>query len=273
MQAVLSGKVNARSQRHALLFRRMLSCAACRYSLIGERQKGHVYYRCHSKSCPKASIREETVAAEVAQFLQTLQYNDQEKAYFRARIMKLRATWTSRREEETRSLHLRLSQIKDRLNRLTDAYLDQALDKAMFDERKKALLLDQKTAEENLANLNRTDQSGPERLEKFLELAGNARLSLQMATPEEKREMVNILTSNRQVDGKKLDLKPSIPFQEIMTRPQNACCAPERDIPRMWDPIIDSLAAMSQRGELPDLSAVPGFNRYHTVGNQNAQAP
>src|SRR5207245_200536 len=42
VQGVLRGKVNARSQRHDFLFRRTFSCAACGYSLVGERQKGHV---------------------------------------------------------------------------------------------------------------------------------------------------------------------------------------------------------------------------------------
>jgi len=88
--------------------------------------------------------------------------------------MKLRDDWTTRQEDEAQSMKLRLDQIKDRLNRLTDAYLDQALDKTMFEERKKSLLLEQKTVEENLTNLTRNQGRGPERLEKFLELAGNA---------------------------------------------------------------------------------------------------
>jgi DNA invertase Pin-like site-specific DNA recombinase len=58
VQAVLSGKVSARSQHHAHLYRRTLSCATCHYSLIGERQKGNVYYRCHSKQCSGTSVRE-----------------------------------------------------------------------------------------------------------------------------------------------------------------------------------------------------------------------
>ena len=42
-----------------------------------------------------------------------------------------------------------LAQLNDRLNRLTDAYLDQALDKPMFEEHKRNLLFERKTAEQN----------------------------------------------------------------------------------------------------------------------------
>lgn len=41
-QAVLDGKLHARPIVHDFLFRRMITCSACEYSLIGERQKGRV---------------------------------------------------------------------------------------------------------------------------------------------------------------------------------------------------------------------------------------
>jgi site-specific DNA recombinase len=259
VQAVLSGKINARNQRHNYQFRRMLSCNFCHYSLIGEQQKGHVYYRCHGKSCPRSSVRQEMVEIEVGQFLKQFQFNEEEVRYFRARILKLRKTWTSQREDEARNLNLKLGQSKDRLNRLTDAYLDQAIDKTMFEERKKSLLLEQKSAEEKLLILARNKNVSPERIEKFLELAGNAWLSHQNAIPEERREMVKIVTSNRLINGKKIDLRPSIPFREIANRQKGNCCDPEQDIPRTWDRIIDILARLNATDQLPDLSLVPGF--------------
>ena len=51
-----------------------------------------------------------------------------------------RRSGQTQREDEAQSLKLRIGQIKDRLNRLTDAYIDQAIDKTMFEERKKSLL-------------------------------------------------------------------------------------------------------------------------------------
>jgi DNA invertase Pin-like site-specific DNA recombinase len=261
VQTVLTGKTNTRSHKHDYPYRRTLFCTTCHYSLIAERQKGKVYYRCHTKNCPQPCVREETIKTEVSRFFQKVRYDDREREYYRSRISTLKATWASRQEEQTKNLNLKQSQIKDRLNRLTDAYLDQALDKMMFEERKKSLLLEQKTVEENLANVTRNNGSSPEKLEIFLELAGNAWLSHQMAEPEDAREMLNIFTSNRQVEGQKIDLKPSISFQEIVNRPQIQSCAPERDIPRTWDRILDTLTALNSQGLLPDLSAVAGLRK------------
>ena len=268
VQAVLTGKTNTRSQKHDYPYRRMLSCAGCKYSLIAERQKGHVYYRCHTKNCPQPCVREETIKTEVSQFFQKVRYDDREREYYKSRISTLKATWASRQEEETKNLNLKLNQIKDRLNRLTDAYLDQALDKVMFEERKKSLLLEQKTVEEQLANVTRKNGSSPEKIEIFLELAGDAWLSHKLANPEDAREMLNIFTSNRQAEGQKIDLKPSISFQEIVDRPKIDGCAPERAIPRTRERIIDTLAALNSRGELPDLSLISGFQHRDDATNQ-----
>ncbi len=219
---VLSGKFNRRTLRHDLLYRRLLKCATCGYSLIGERQKGHVYYRCHSKACLPTSLREEIVATELARLFQCLRFSDDEKAYFTGRIMSLRESWTLQRQTEISAIKLKLPQIKDRLNRLTDAYLDQVIDKNLFEDRKVSLLMEQKTLEENLNALGDNKGHMPDRLAKFLELAENAPLSYELAFPEEKREFIKTLTLNRIVEGKKLTLKPSIPFDEVINRFQNA---------------------------------------------------
>jgi len=269
VHGVLTGKVNARTQRHMFMFRRMLSCASCHYSLIAERQKGHVYYRCHTKPCRSTSLREEIVEAEFSRLLQSLRFTDQEKEYFRSRIVKLQENWTSQREDEIQSTKLRRDQIKDRLNRLTDAFLDGAVDKTMFEERKNSLLLEQKTVEENLTRLTCDGGRGMDRLEKFLELVSNVSLSHELASPEEKREMVQILTSNRQAEGKKLEMKPSIPFQEIADRFENVHCDQQRDIPRIWDNILARLITLNTQGLLPDLSALSVFRHSNDTTQLN----
>ena len=269
VRGVLTGKTNLRTQRHAFQFRRMLSCSACQYSLIGERQKGHVYYRCHSKQCAGTTIREEIAEKQTSHFFEQIQCSEEEKEYFRPKVLKMRETKTTRLEEEIKSQDLKLAQIKDRLNRLTDAYLDQSLDKSMFEERKKSLLMEQKAAEECLMNLKRNSAQQLDRLEKFLELAGNAWLSYQLAFPEEKREMLEMATSNRLVVPKNVELEPSLAFRPLLNRSETTCCDLQRDIPRTWDKILEELAALNMRGELPDLSVISGFLHRDDNSNRN----
>ena len=46
-------------RRRSFRYSRQLECATCHRSLIGERQKGRTYYRCHQ--CPRISLREDAV--------------------------------------------------------------------------------------------------------------------------------------------------------------------------------------------------------------------
>jgi hypothetical protein len=88
---------------------------------------------------------------------------------------------------------------------------------------------------------------------KFLELAANAMLSHEKAFPEEMRE---ILTSNRIVNGKNLQLKPRIAFQEVINRFENANCDQQRDGPRTLDRLWESLTRLNSLGQLPDVTKI-----------------
>lgn len=106
----------------------------------------------------------------------------------------------------------------------------------------------------------------PGGLEKFLELAGDAWLSHARANPDEKREMVRILTSNRQVSGKNLYLEPSLGFREMVSRFENADCDQQRDVPRTLDRILDDLTKLNTQGLLPDLPLMFGSWSKDTKG-------
>jgi site-specific DNA recombinase len=258
VRSVLLGKTNVGTFRHAYLFRRLLTCTVCAYALVGERQKGHVYYRCHSQECSGTSLREDVVEAAFGELLCRIEFTEIEKAFFRLWIGKERKSWTVRRDTEISSLSMRLGQLKERLNRLTDAFLDGALDKAMFEERKEALFLERKTMEENLTRLSHQTQPLPDKLEQFLELAQSPWLSYKMGSPEEKRDLVKIITSNRLVNRKTLKLEPSIAFQDLVKRTKTITSPPYRDAPRTFEQVLENLAALNAQGLLPDVSKIFG---------------
>jgi len=99
--------------------------------------------------------------------------------------------------------------MQNRLTRLTDAYIDRVIEKDLFEERKGALLMERKVVEEQLAT---PVEPVPARLQKFLELAGDAYLLYKTALPEEKRDFLKIVTSNRQASGKNVEITLAAPF-------------------------------------------------------------
>jgi len=252
VQEILRGKTNSKLQHHDFLFRRFLRCFHCRYSLTGENQKGHTYYRCHTNSCVTTTVREEQVERQILTALQPLQFSEEERTYAAQRVAFLRKNRADDREAQVKSLKLTLTQISDRLCRLTDAYLDGTIEKAIFEQRKTALLLEQKSLQERLALLVTSAASIPDRLIQFLELAGSAYLTFKTGLAEEKRELLEIATSNREVDRKNLIIKLKPPFNEVANRFENAYGSPHRDIPRTWDALIPKLSQiLSTRTDIP----------------------
>jgi site-specific DNA recombinase len=242
VQDMLAGRFNRRTQVHDFLFRRLVTCKGCGYSLIGERQKGHVYYRCHSHECPMKGIREEAVALVVERSLRKLQFSAGEKEYFAVAIQRLKANWFQEKEKQLGNLNVKLQQVAERLTRLTDVYLDQALERDLYEERKTALLFERRAIEDQLRDFKTNKKSIPDELQKFVELAGDAYSLYQTAIPEKKRRLLKIVTSNLTADQETLDFTYAIPFHEIANREHDADGRASKVVHRTLDALLASLA-------------------------------
>lgn len=248
VHAVLTGKTNTKGIRHEFLFRRMLRCTTCGLTPAGELQKGHVYYRCHTRGC--TSLREDAVEHAILECLRPLIFSDEEKAYFADAAARFKASWFQEREDQTIALSVRLKKIGDRLEQLTDAYLDQVLDRELFEQRKTALLLERKEIEEWLALLRCTEATGPHRVQEFFELAGSAYLLYQTATLEEKRDLLKVVTSNRRVTSKSVEITLAEPFRSIAERNKSSNGGPCWDIPRTISQLLGSLVKFCSSVEM-----------------------
>lgn len=228
VQAILSGKVNTRSIKHQYLFRRLLTCRPCGRSLIGEAQKGHIYYRCHTPTCLTKCVREELVERTFLQQFSACRLSEKDRAYLCEKIEDLKLSWGEQRGPHIAAITLNLGQINTRLRRLTDAFIDGTLDKDLFEDRKTALLMERKVLEEKLQELRSTTHSVPDRIADFLELAGSLYSSYESALRDEKRDLLKVATSNRWVDGKNVDVMLELPFQEVANRANFSYGAPAR---------------------------------------------
>ena len=244
VQAVLDGKLAARPERHEFLFRRTLRCKGCGYALIGERQKGKTYYRCHTKSCAPTSVREEVPEEKLATLLQAVRLDSKERAYLLKKIEALKTTWQDEVGTQRKALELQLAQLANRRTRLADALVDGLLDRDLFEERKTALFEEKKAIEERLAALDTAGMTGAERLADFLERLDSAYSLYQLGMTDEKRKMVSDFTSNWLVEGKDVDFTPLPEVQLVADRSKNSYGGPERDRPRTLDALLERLTAL-----------------------------
>lgn len=259
VQDIINGRVGRKVAKHDFLFRQMLQCVHCGRRLIGEQQKGHTYYRCHRPQCPSRTVREETVDRAVIRTLVRLEYSQEEKEYARKRILGLRENWAVDRETVIAALRLKLAALDERQNRLTDAYLDQTIDKAVFEQRKTTLLEERRALKNRIEEMDAPGAALPDRLAEVVELAGSAYLAYRFAVDEEKRDLIKKLSSNRTLTGKSLAMTLNSPFDLIANRFSVSGGRPSRTTGRTWDSLFPKLLeALAAKGSESDGQVRPG---------------
>ena len=240
VQKVHDGKLAMRAAKHDFVFRRLLTCVRCGRRLIGELQKGRVYYRCHTSGCP-TSVREDHVDACIRQAIARMELSEEEHEALCAALADLETEASKHQEETTRALRLSLQGLRSRLDRLTDALLDGVIDQEAYIRKRDTLMRDSRVIEEELA----ISESGATRrwdeVANFLELAKSLQCTYEMALAHEKREFLREATSNRLVSGKNIEITWQKAYQALAERPKVSNGDPSRDVGRTTRLFIERL--------------------------------
>lgn len=230
VQNVLKGRVWRKGKsRHVFAYRRRIRCAACKWRLIGERQKGHVYYRCHGKSCSGTSFREERVgdAIETAllhlrKFVET--YSELEQA--------LKDAIEARRGNAAgalRGLVLQRDKIDQRLSAATDAVIDGLIDREAFVVKKSGLLDERARVSHAIARVESGEVPMPPLAAHYLELVKVFRDQAFLGSAEQAAVLCGFTTSNLVARGKTVELQWLGDFQHVAENAKLMSCAHSRD--------------------------------------------
>ena len=206
VQDVKAGKAVKKVTRHNHTYRGLFRCGRCNNSMIAERQKGHVYYRCQQAACPTNCIREEALVEATAALLELFVLPESAIEAIAKAVERWAAT--NHRAAEVQVATVQLRQLESRLEQLTDALVDRLIDKETFNRRKEKMLIEQAGLEERLASA-RQQAASPQMMRRFLERLKSLAEHYRLAPPDEKREIMSITTSNRSVWGKNAYVEPS----------------------------------------------------------------
>lgn len=255
VQQVLKGKTKTKIIKHDFIFRRLLSCKYCGRSLTGERQKRrYIYYRCHTNGCrPINAIREERVQHVILERLASLRFSEQEQLYLKDRLVKLRQNWAEEREDQIRAYELKKTQLQSRLSRLTDAFLDQAIEKDIYEEKKRVLLFERAEVDESLIALKQTQRPMVERVAEIFKLANDAYSSYELASSEERQELLRLITSNCIVEGENVVMTLALPLQYIADRQETSCSSPSSNNLQTLDRLLEQVIAYTCAHSWPPL--------------------
>ncbi len=213
VQAALHGKAPYRSTSHQFRYQRTIRCRSCNLSLIGERQKGHVYYRCHTRDCPTTSLRETAIDAVFRNAAVHTNFSTDQWKIIESDIEAAFADTQRNTAQEKQTLSLAIAAIDDRMARLTDAFVDQVIDKATYLERKERLLHERAAVEAKKDSAN--NDVFELTVRKNLELLKSLQRMPDLANDHDLRDLLKNATSNFSASGKSVDIKWEKPFDSL----------------------------------------------------------
>ncbi len=241
VQAVLRGKTVPKAKKHRYLLRQVVKCGNCRRRhLTGEYQKGHLYYRCHGEQCQGVSWKSDVLEGFALDHIQRIRIDVGgcgdvgTKNETMSGLQDLRDLVEDEyrggqgdREMQKVSLTLRLQHLDDRITRLTDLLIEEAIDRATFNARKEKLLMERQGI---IEELGRADRPSPlqELFEEF-ERNNSELLRYELLLDDEKRELLDIVCSNFSVSGESPTFTLRTPYREIAESENLDECAHHRD--------------------------------------------
>ena len=130
------------------------------------------------------------------------------------------------------TLALEREKTSARLDRLTEGFLDGTIPQELFREQRERLALDKRELEESREQSAARTGESIERSRHYLELAFSAPLSYEAASDDDKRETMELVTSNRRVEGRQPLVELREPFSYVADAKALSSCALPRDVHR-----------------------------------------
>jgi DNA invertase Pin-like site-specific DNA recombinase len=212
VQRVLGGRGSAKIQKHNFVFRLRVRCAACGRFVTGEKQKGHIYYRCHSRSCRGTAAPENELHDSVCDALLYFFLDEGELGDFRDVLQGLIAEERSGERQYRHALARDIAKLDERLSLLTDTLLDGTLDRDTYAGKKEELLL----ARRSLVEKQEHGETAPfwEGVSSKFEQAFVALPRYFSAIPAEQRDVLDSIGSNFSLSTREPVLTLLSPFAE-----------------------------------------------------------
>jgi hypothetical protein len=218
VQDVLAGKRIKKVTKHFFVFRRLVRCTNCGRSLTPEIQKKiYIYYRCHRRACTSKVLPEDVISTAVEEALGTVQMTLGQLEAIRACLEKELSNSKLANEQQLKGLQLQLEGVTDRHNRLVDAYMDGIFDKKSYFEKKAALIDEETSLRERIAN-GQIEQHTE--VLTAVELATDCLRAYRVASPEQRRDMLQSIVDRIETDGSDVHIRLSRIFDAITKAPR-----------------------------------------------------
>ena len=216
VKMVLGGKTPRRVIVHDFAFRRCIKCVHCKYSLIGELQKGRIYYRCQIKECPTKTIREDRLVQQLLSLFRALSLSSTEQVQITQQANDIALIESEDMRQKKKTLSMMIQGTHAKIDKLTDTLISGVVDEDTYRRKKNELTEQLVSCEQSLDEITSPDTTIAERVEQFLELLKSLNIRGNTVSNHIIRKLVFEITSNLYMDGRNIAIQPYLPFEKLL---------------------------------------------------------
>ncbi len=214
------------------LFRGMIKCAHCGFSISSDMKKEkYIYLRCtkHKGNCPGVRLTEGKVLKQLEVVMRNLQFPTNILKSLRETLQENTRSKKEYHEKTIDRLQAEYKKIQSRLDTLLDVRLDGSITKEQFDQKAQSLKQKQYDLNTRLEQHTQADDEFNITVSLLLELTSRAYELFCSSKIDQKRRILNLLFSNLQLEGEKLLFTVNKPFDLLMSMPRSEVWHPQGD--------------------------------------------
>jgi site-specific DNA recombinase len=248
----------------------LLHCGECGRMITAEVQKTHTYYRCTKKSkaikCSQSYVREEILVSELSNLLSQFSMPKEIANELTRRTNEEEIELGQKTAMFVQDLREKVQGLSRNLERLTDLYVAQDIEREDYLSRRKAIISQKRSLEEQIARL---EQNAGSWLEPMREWINDASLLAQTATNDDlsakKAHLQKIFGSNLFLINQKLKFVPIKPYASLR---EALKIFPEKGLSMIgapgvgFEPTTNSLTASCATAALPGNRAILDLNKF-----------
>ena len=222
---VANGKPRKKRGEKGLLYKGFAVCGECGYAITAERKikkSGLVYhyYHCTFKSrtqkCSQTRfLREEEMSRQVQEMVKKVSLPDEWRDAYLKKLESENADVRHSSDLFVQNLKNDISAVSARLSRLTDAYLNEALELGEYLERKNALTAEKRTLEEKLSDFERKGNHWLELMRNWIIEANQAENLIKAENLSGMKDFLADIGSNRRLSAGMLLAEFKMPWRDL----------------------------------------------------------
>ena len=202
----------------------LIRCGECGCMITAEKKKGHIYYRCTKKKgdCSQPYVREEILDTDLSEILTRYAVPENWTQELFNLTLKDEKDASQAANSFIQNSQEKISDLARKLDRLTDVYVEQDIDRETYLTKKQELMSEKKSAEEQITNLQKGSLVWLEPMREWIkDVSMLDEIAESTDLPSKKLSLQKIFGSNLTLRNKKIEFTPIKPYASLREARKN----------------------------------------------------